>query len=158
MSEQPPIPAVFDCTLFAQALINPRGPAGEALGAAQQRRVRLFISEVVLQEIRELPDKLPVRLRVTSERVEGLIADLAKYAEPVQDVPQDFQYPRDPDDAHYVNLAICTGALLVVSRDRDLLDLMKDENEQGRELRARYPSFNVVSPPGFLAILNPQET
>ena len=28
MSETTPIPVVFDCTVFAQALINPKGPAG----------------------------------------------------------------------------------------------------------------------------------
>jgi predicted nucleic acid-binding protein len=76
MSEATPIPVVFDCTVFAQALINPKGPAGACLSAAQQNRLRLFISNYVIQEIRELPTKLPPRLGVTDERIEALIIDL----------------------------------------------------------------------------------
>ena len=38
--------------------------------------------------------------------------------------PELFAYARDPDDAHYVNLALAADAKLIVSRDKDLLDLM----------------------------------
>src|SRR5687768_14934105 len=96
-------PVVFDCNVFAQALINPRGPAGRCLLLAQQGRVRLFLSDFILNELRELPAKLPVKLGVTLDRVEALIVDLAKYAEPVAKVPSLFTYARDPDHALYVS-------------------------------------------------------
>lgn len=144
------IPVVFDCTVFAQALINPRGPAGRCFTAAQQGKLILFVSEYVLNEVRELPSKLPVRMGVSAERVEALIADALKYARLMPQVAATFIYPRDPDDAHYVDLAVETGAMLVVSRDRDLLDLMLDRNAEGRALRQKHPMFRVVAPPELL--------
>jgi putative PIN family toxin of toxin-antitoxin system len=41
-------------------------------------------------------------------------------------VSNDFRYPRDPDDEAVINLAIEAGARYLVSRDKDLLDLMND--------------------------------
>jgi putative PIN family toxin of toxin-antitoxin system len=154
MSESPPLPVVFDCNVFAQALINPRGPAGACVSAAQAHRVRVFVSNHLLRELRELPRKLPLRLSVTDNRVEALIVDIATYAEFVDPVPSIFVYPRDPDDAHYVDLALATGADLVVSRDRDLLDLMSEANADGRILREHHPKFRVLTPPELLQQLH----
>ena len=137
MSAQTPAPAVYDCNVFAQSLINPRGPAGACVAAAQAGEVIVFVRDYVLLEIRELPAKLPARLSVTAERVEHLIVDIARYARLVTNVPSVFTYPRDPDDAHYVDLAIATGSNLIVSRDRDLLDLMNNANAEGTFLRSR---------------------
>jgi uncharacterized protein len=137
---------VFDCTVFAQALINPRGPAGACVIAAQSGRLRLFISEYVLAEVRELPGKLPPKLRVDAGRVEAFIFDLAKYSELIEAVPELFVYPRDPDDAHYVNLAMAAQARLIVSRDRDLLDLMDPATADARDFQARFPTLRVTDP------------
>jgi predicted nucleic acid-binding protein len=65
-------------------------------------------------------------------------------------VPTAFEYPRDPDDAPYINLAIATGANLIVSRDRDLLDLMQPGSADGTRLRADHPTFRVLTPPQLL--------
>jgi putative PIN family toxin of toxin-antitoxin system len=146
-----PIRAVFDCTVFAQALINPHGPAGACLRSAQTGRTLLFISDYVLREIRELPSKLPARLDVTPQRVELLIADLAKYVQPIDEVPARFTYPRDPDDAHYVDLAVAADAMLIVSRDNDLLDLMRDVAPAAMALRAAHPNLRILTPPQFLS-------
>lgn len=71
----------------------------------------------------------------------------------MNNVPSVFNYPRDPDDAHYVDLAVATQAFLVVSRDKDLLDLMHDSNAEGKSLRASYPELRIVTPPGFIQLL-----
>ena len=60
-----PEKVVFDCMVFAQALINPVGPAGACVEMARARRIQLILSSYVLQEVRELPAKLPRRLGVT---------------------------------------------------------------------------------------------
>jgi uncharacterized protein len=143
-----PILAVFDCTIFTQALINPRGPAGACLTAAQKGHVRVFVSDHVLREIRELPAKLPDRLGVTSERVDGLVLDVVKYAELIENVPADFTYDRDPDDAPYVNLAGAANARFLITRDRDLLDLM-----DSAEFTRRFPGLQILDPPAFLRVL-----
>ncbi len=140
-----PILAVFDCTVFAQALINPEGPAGLCLSAAQAGRVRLFVSDFVIREIHELPQKLPARLRVTPERVLAFILDLAKYTEPIDTVPERFTYQRDSDDAHYVNLADASNASFLVSRDKDLLDLAFDD-----DFKSCFPKLCILNPPRFV--------
>lgn len=143
-----PIPAVFDCTVFTQALINPGGPAGGCLTAAQKGQVRVFVSDHVLEEIRELPTKLPARLSVTAEHVDRLLLDLAKYVELMENVPADFTYDRDPDDARYVNLAGAAHARFIVTRDRDLLDLMASA-----DFARRFPGLEILDPPAFVRLI-----
>lgn len=99
----------------------------------------------MLLEIRELPQKLSAKLGVKPERVARFLIDLAKYTEPVATIPAQFSYERDPDDAHYVNLAIATRATFLVARDKDLQDLMRIE-----DFRRRFPDLHIVTPPEFL--------
>ena len=64
--------------------------------------------------------------------------------------PEIFSYQRDPDDAHYINLALAADARLIVSRDKDLLDLMDATKPEAAEFQQRYPSLRILSPVGFL--------
>jgi predicted nucleic acid-binding protein len=57
---------------------------------------------------------------------------------------------RDPDDAHYVNLALAADARLIVSRDRDLLDLMDSAKPEAAEFQSRFPALRILDPVGFL--------
>ena len=62
-----------------------------------------------------------------------------------------------PDKAVFdcnLNLAIAASAFLIVSRDRDLTDLMSNANLDGKRLRAQYPEFQVLTPPEFLRLLD----
>lgn len=52
---------------------------------------------------------------------------------------------RDPKDEPYLNLAIATKAEYLVTRDRDLLDLMHDSSFQ-----QRYPDLRILDPVEFL--------
>lgn len=79
--------------------------------------------------------KLVRRFKIRPERVQVLMDNLPKCGVLVPSVETIWSYERDPDDAHYVNLAITSDARLVVSRDRDLLDLMEDANVDGQRLR-----------------------
>lgn len=146
MSSGPLERVVFDCPIFAQALINPRGPAGACITLAQSGQITLFISEYVLREIRELPQKLKPKLGVTPERVEALIADIAKYAVLISDVPATYTHPIDPDDSPYINLAIAAQARLIASRDAHLLNLMDEARAEGKDFRRRFPDIAVVTP------------
>ena len=53
--------------------------------------------------------------------------------------------PRDPDDEVFLNLAIQSDAEFLVTRDRDLLDLMDDS-----EFCSQFPHLRIVAPVGFL--------
>lgn len=67
----------------------------------------------------------------------------------LESVPTEFSYDRDPKDEMYVNLALAAGAAYLVSRDNDLLDLMK-ETDIGRAFRERFPSLTILDPVAFL--------
>ena len=71
---------VFDCVVFAQAIINDSGPAAACLELARAKTIRLVWSDYVLTEIRELPSKFPPRLLVAPDRVEAFIQDVAAFA------------------------------------------------------------------------------
>lgn len=143
--------AVFDCTIFAQALINPAGPAGKCITIAQKGEVQLFVSGYCVQEIRELPGKLPIRLGITQLRVDRFIQELAKYSRLIDPVPKWFSYARDEDDAPYVDLAYVAGADFLVARDRDLLDLIHEP--EGKELAQKLPNLRILDPYAFLHVI-----
>ena len=62
----------------------------------------------------------------------------------VDEVPEDYALERDRKDEPYLNLALEARAGYLVSRDRDLLDLMSDE------VSATYPELIIMDPPSFL--------
>lgn len=109
---------VYDCNIFAQALINLNGPAAGCVRKARQSAVFLFASAVVLEEIRQLHQKIPAKYGVTAEQTDQLATSVASFATIISDVPELYRHPIDPDDSHYVNQAAKVSARLVVSRDR----------------------------------------
>ena len=115
---------VFDCMIYAQAMISGKGPAAACMDLVRSADLIAVWSDYVLQEIRELPAKLPARLQLTSERVEVFILNLAPLIKHQGQVEAIYLNPFDPDDSHYVNLALAADASLITSRDRDLLRLM----------------------------------
>lgn len=153
-----PARTVFDCVIFAQALINPKGPAGACLKAAESGDCLLHISPFVLQEIRELPTKLDERHGVTPDRVETLIDQAREYAILITDIPEIYVHPADPKDSAYVNLALATQSKLVVSRDRHLLSLMDATNPDGREFMRRFQELRILRPVDFLRELEARRT
>lgn len=68
----------------------------------------------------------------------------------IETVPKRFDYPRDVDDEAYVNLAIEAEADFLVSRDKDLLDLMKWTSQDGREFQKRFRFVKILDPVEFL--------
>jgi putative PIN family toxin of toxin-antitoxin system len=143
---------VFDCNTYLQALAAPEGPAGECVELAISGKVSLFISPTVLEELREVTGrpKVIAKLHLVTERVEEFFEAIEIAATLLADFPEDFKYQRDPDDAHYVNLALAADAKLIVSRDNDLLDLMDPAKPEAAEFQSRYPWLRIVTPVGFL--------
>jgi len=142
---------VFDCNIFAQALLNPDGPSGVCLQALIDRPKRLLVSEWVIREIGELPDKGPLRgLGVTEERVAGLIATLGDVAVRIDCPTAVFEHPIDEDDSAYINLAIAGAADVIVSRDKHLLNLMNPAKPWSADFRAPFSQVRVMTPDAFL--------
>ena len=64
-----------------------------------------------------------------------------------------FDYPRDPKDKKYINLAAFTKADYIVSLDSDLLDLMTDFTDEAKEFRQRFRLLKVMEPKELLQII-----
>lgn len=144
---------VFDCMVCLQAAAREEGPAAACLRLAENHMVRLFTSRPILSEIKDVLSRREIRERfseLTDETVAAFVERLRKASELIEIIPQRFTYPRDVDDEAYINLAIEVRADFLVSRDRDLLDLMKWTTEEGREFQKRFRFLKILDPVTFL--------
>ena len=69
-------------------------------------------------------------------------------------MPQVYQHPVDPDDSHYVNLAVKAEARLIVSRDRHLLMLADPARKEAQDFRQRFPALRILDPVQLLTELD----
>ena len=116
---------------------------------------RLVISEDILAEIKDVLSRSFLQAKhpnLTVEKVENLIEMLLDKAEFVKEVPKHFTFSRDPNDEPYINLAVETEADYIVSRDKDLLDLMTDYTDEAKEFRQRFRPLKIVAPTELLQI------
>jgi predicted nucleic acid-binding protein len=83
-------------------------------------------------------------------KVTRLVAALLYKGTYLRNVKRWIEYPRDPSDEPFLNLAIEVQADYLISRDPDLLDLMKWDKEAGREFQQRFRFLKIVTPEVFL--------
>jgi putative PIN family toxin of toxin-antitoxin system len=118
-------------------------------------RVILCVSAEVLAEVRDVLTR-PKTLRrfplLSPEWVESFVQNAESKAVLLTAVPHAVALERDPKDEPYVNLALAAKAKYLVSRDRDLLDLMKD-----KDFRQRHPDLVILDPTAFLEEIGRQE-
>lgn len=144
---------VFDCNVFLQALANDESAAAKALDFLEAGLITLFVSEPILREVRDVLTRPKIRKqmpRITDVRVSALLERLTNKAILFQNIPEAFQYKRDPKDEMYINLAIVANASHLVSRDKDLLDLMTASTEVARHFRSRYPFLRIMKAADFV--------
>lgn len=147
---------VFDCMVYLQGAASPAGPARACLRLVDDDRVTLCTSEEILREVREVLNR-PRTLRkfpaLSAQAVDIFVRHIEVRSQVIVDVPKLWPLPRDPRDEPYLNLALVIDAEFLISRDRDLLDLMHDQ-----QFRARYPKLKIVDPASFLREMSPPET
>jgi putative PIN family toxin of toxin-antitoxin system len=140
--------------VFVQSASNEKGPAARILDLLDEQKITLYVSKLILAEARYVLNRPDVRARLhklTDVAVEALFERLTQHATLIRNVPKRFVYPRDPKDESYINLAVAMNADYLVSRDNDLLDLMKWEKEEGRKFQKRFRFLKIVTPEVFLA-------
>lgn len=148
--------SVFDCNVFVQALAFP-GASYACFAHVLNGPDRLLTSRYVLDELRYvlsmpwLQSKLP---GITPERVRALFHHLQRASIHVDRVPSLFEFPPDPDDAPYIDLAIYAGAFALVTRDREILRLRDNTCEFGVRLRERHPALHIAVPEHFLDLVH----
>ena len=142
---------VFDCNIFLQFLLNPNGPAGRCLQLALSGQIELLLSEPVLVELRELPEKaVAVKHAIDDQVIGRFILSLLQQAVYLDEVPEQFVHPIDPDDSCHVNLALTGKALLIVSRDKHLLGLNNPSKPWSTDFRSRFPHLRILTAEEFL--------
>lgn len=145
--------AVFDCNVLLQAILSAGGPAGKLVQLVREQKLTLFVSAYGIDELREVAIRpnIQQKFRLTVEMVEQFCRDIVAHSTLISVVPQVFDFPRDPDDAHYVDLAIAADAKLIVSRDHDLLSLRDITTPEGKQYVEQYPQIDILTPPEALA-------
>jgi putative PIN family toxin of toxin-antitoxin system len=139
---------VFDCNIFLQAVINEGGPAFACLGLVDSNEITLVLSSEVLAEAKDVLNRPKLQKKfpnLTPERAREFLEYIERKAVILSAVPEVFSLGRDPKDEIYINLAIEAGASHLVSRDKDLLDLMDDST-----FRNRFPGLTILDPVAFL--------
>jgi uncharacterized protein len=140
--------AVFDCMVFLQGAARPAGPARACFRLVDEDRVRLCLSAEILAEVRDVLTRPKTQRKfplLSPEWVESFLQNAESKAVVLTEVPRSFTLERDPKDEPYLNLALAAGAHYLVSRDKDLLDLMNEES-----FRQRCPDLTILDPVAFL--------
>ena len=147
---------VFDCNLFIQGIANRTSPARKALRLFFNGEISLFVSEPIIREVRSVLNRAELRRQlpgINDRIVNAFLTKLEAKAILITNIPEEFHYERDPDDEMYINLAIVSAASYLVSRDKDLLDLMTTSTEVARQFRSRYPFLRIMTAASFVTVM-----
>lgn len=115
--------------VFLQSISRPRGPSGACLSAVKDGKARLFLCDRIIAEVSNVLNRLTFRDQfpaLTDEAITEFLGEIVVDSARIADIPSHFRLPRDGKDEKYLDLAIECGAEYLISRDRDLLDLMTD--------------------------------
>lgn len=147
---------VLDCGVFLQSLLSKGGPAKACIELVENNKLKLVMSEVILAEIKDVISRDELKKLspfLTDEKAEALINLLLEKSEFVENVPQHLNHLRDKSDEPYLNLAIETGSEFLITRDRDLLDLMTSYTDEAKDFRQKFRDLKIVNPVEFLKIM-----
>ncbi|MGV3724551.1 MAG: putative toxin-antitoxin system toxin component, PIN family [Actinomycetota bacterium] len=151
-----PLRVVFDTGVVLQAALRPAGPAGRLFALLDERCFELCISEAALTEYQDVLARPAIRRKnphLTQEWIAAIIARIRACAAVVAEPPNAFVFARDSDDEHVLNLAISAGAKFLITRDRDLLDLMIGADVDALKFREQCPGVSIIDPVAFIGVL-----
>jgi putative PIN family toxin of toxin-antitoxin system len=152
---------VFDCNVLLQAAAREKSAGAKCLNLAESGLIQIYVSREVLAEAEDVLNRPEIRKHfpdLSYEIVGAFLKRLQKLSVLVRPVPKKFSYPRDEDDEPYINLAVAADADFIVSRDRDLLDLMIGHTDDCKEFRQRFRPLRVVEPNELLKLIERGES
>jgi putative PIN family toxin of toxin-antitoxin system len=144
-----------------RGLLNATSAAGRVVSACDRREVLLLLNKAVLGEYRyilnqpELVERFP---QLTIERADESLRRLRYVGDIFDSLPAAFDYPRDPRDAKFIELAIAGRATHLITGDHDLLALGSDHSAAAKRFRQQAPHTAVLTPVSFLDLLDAQTT
>lgn len=110
----------------------------------------------MLREVRDvlLRPKIVERFpSLSDELVSAFLDSVRRHAVVLDDVPRLLVLQRDVKDEKYLNLAVAASAHYLVSRDKDLLDLMRPDDKLHDQLQAIAPQLVVIDPVALVQML-----
>lgn len=158
MTDKPRV--VFDCNVLLQAAAREKSAAAKCLNLAESGLIQLCVSRGVLAEAEDVLNRPKIRAHfpdLSDEIVGAFLKRLQQFSVLVRSVPKKFSYTRDEDDEPYINLAVAAGADFIISRDKDLLDLMTGHTDECKEFRQRFRPLRVVEPAEFLRLIEERD-
>lgn len=147
---------VFDCMVFLQAAGRPQSPARACANLVERGELILCIDHTCLDEVRQVFARPAVRAKfpqLDPGWPDVFVEHIRSFCEFHEQVSEKFHYSRDPKDEKYLNLCHAAKAEFLVTRDRDLLDLMHSQDSDAAEFRAHCPDLRVVTPEELLTFV-----
>ncbi len=147
---------VFDCNVFWQIFFSDQGIGSKCWELVVAEKVELLISHHILDELRDVLIRSETQAKFTKANetnVNFFIDEIKENATFVSSVKKSYRLTRDPKDEPYINLAIQENANFIVSRDKDLLDLMIRHDSESKEFRQRFRALKIVDTLTFVGIV-----
>lgn len=148
-----PVILVLDTNTLFRGIVNASSPSGRVLEACGRRRVRLLLSNPVLDEYRDVLHDPIVQVRhpqIQSAEIDRVLNALRFVSIYIRTVTATFQYDRDPKDAMFIELAIAGDATHIISHDKDLLTLPTSRTDAGKRFRQRLPNVRIQDAASFV--------
>jgi putative PIN family toxin of toxin-antitoxin system len=143
---------VLDTNILLRGLINSRSTSGRIVHACDAREFILLLSKPVLAEYRQVlhhPSIVKRYPELAPEKVALALRRLRYVADEQSSIRVSFDFPRDPKDARFIELAIAGRATHLVTADDDLLSLATSHSEAAKRFRQRTQSMSVIEPAVF---------
>lgn len=113
---------VVDPNVFVSGVIQPAGVSAQVIRAGLAGRFRFIVSPALIAELAGVLARPKLQPYVTADEAATLADAIVGAAEEHDDPSIGTRVLRDPDDEYLVALATASGADLIVSGDRDLLE------------------------------------
>jgi putative PIN family toxin of toxin-antitoxin system len=144
--------AVYDCMLFFMRAARPER-VRETFEVVEAKTVTCCLSAPILAEIHDVltrPRHQQQFPSLTPPRVSAFLEEITRRSLFIKDVPDVYHLDRDPKDSKYINLAIAAKAPFLVTRDKDMLNLMQGESSPATDFQHRFPALRILSPGDFI--------
>jgi putative PIN family toxin of toxin-antitoxin system len=151
---------VFDCNTYIQAVAFAEGPAARCLTLAEAGEFELLVSKATLAELRRVltyKDVQAISKNLTDIRIAAFLQRLTFRATFIRRIGHVMNYPRDPRDEPYIDLAATAHADYLVTSDKDLLSLMTGYSAICKTFRRRTHPLRVLDPIAFLKAIDHPE-
>lgn len=144
---------VIDTNTLLRGIVSDASAAGKVRRAAETRQVIPLMSKAVLDEYRAVLSRPIIRNRfpaITVQRIEYVIQRMKFVGDYIRKPHVHFDFPRDPLDEKFIELAIGMDATHLITSDNDLLSLPRGRDDASKRFRQRLPDIEVIDARGFV--------